>query len=96
MPGHGADRDGIALDPDVVEVSQVVDIDEALGPGQPQLHHRQQAVAAGDEPGLGAVTIEQRQRVLDARGPLVLERRGCLHVVPLCCRFAAVPRGPLP
>ena len=53
-----------------------------LGPGEPQLHHRQQAVAAGHEPGLRAVALEQRQRVVDAGGALVLEWRGCLHVVP--------------
>ena len=53
------------------------------GPGQPQLHHREQAVAAGDEAGLRPVAFEQRQGVVDARGALVLDRRGYLHGLPL-------------
>ena len=42
----------VRLDRDVAElVVQVVDVDQVLEVGQPQLHHRQQAVPAGDEPG---------------------------------------------
>ena len=82
----------VALDPDVGEVGEVVDVDEHLGPGQAQLHHRQQAVAAGDEPGLGAVALEQREGVVDAGGPLVLERCGYLHVSPpVVARPSLVP-----
>ena len=75
---------------------EVVDVDERLGPGEAQLHHRQQAVPAGDEPGLGAVLLEQRERVVDAGGPFVLERRWYLHGVPLwrCGSRAVGVRAP--
>src|SRR5438094_557253 len=55
----------------------------AFGPGQPQLHHRQQAVPPGKKAGLGPVALEQRDGVIDARGALVFDRRGNLHNDPL-------------
>ena len=62
---------------DVGELGEVVDVDQVLGVGEPQLHHRQQAVAAGDDPRLGAEPLERRDRALDAGRALVLEwRRG--------------------
>ena len=63
-------------------VVQVVDVDEVLEVGQPQLHHRDQAVPAGDEPGLLAEPVEQPDGVLDTRGALVVERCGDLHGAP--------------
>src|SRR5439155_11057548 len=42
--------------------------------------HRQQAVAAGDDARLGAMELQERQRVLDAGRALVLEGCGSLHV----------------
>ena len=64
VAGHRADAQLVAVDADVGQLGEVVDVDEHLGPGQAELHHRQQAVAAGDQPGLGAVPFEQG----DARG----------------------------
>src|SRR5690606_17596815 len=58
---------------------QVVDVDEVLGVRQPQLHHRQQAVAAGDQPGLVTEPGQQPDGVLDAGRTLVLDRRRHLH-----------------
>jgi len=55
---------------DVGEFGQAVDVDEHAGLGQPQLHHRDQAVAAGQDAVVR--TAQQRQRVLDAGRPLVL------------------------
>ena len=46
---------------------------------QAQLHHRDQAVPAGQDTGLGAVPGEQRQRVLDAGRPFVFDLRRNLH-----------------
>jgi DNA-binding transcriptional LysR family regulator len=54
----------------------VVDVDEELGSGEPQLHHRQQAVPAGDDARLRPQAFEQRDGVLDARRAFVLERDG--------------------
>ena len=78
-------RDLVAVDPDVVESVRSLMSIRMLGPGQAQLHHRQQAVPAGHEPGLGPEPLEQRDRVVDAGRPLVLERRWYLHGIPRSC-----------
>jgi hypothetical protein len=83
VAGHGTDAQLVALDADVGEVAQVVDVDEDFGPGQAQLHHRQQAVPSGDDARLGPVPLEQRDGVAETVGPFVLERCGKLHPVPL-------------
>ena len=81
VPGHRPDPDLVDPDPDVAElVVQVVDVDEVLEVGEPQLHHREQAVAAGDEAGLVAQPLEQADGVVDAGGAFVVERSGNLHV----------------
>ena len=46
MAGHRADAKLVALDTDVIQLSdQVVDVDEQLGARKAKLHHRQHAVA---------------------------------------------------
>ena len=59
VPGQRADDEVVAVDADVGELGEVVDVDQRVGSGQPQLHHRQQAVPAGDDPGLGAELLQQ-------------------------------------
>ena len=41
--------------------------------GEPQLHHRQQRVPAGDQLGVLAVLGEQRDGLVDRAGPDVVE-----------------------
>ena len=79
VAGERADADLAVLLADVGELREVVDVDQVLGAGEPQLHHRQQAVAAGDDPRLGAEPLERRDGALDARRTLVLEWRGGLQ-----------------
>ena len=66
VPGERADPHLAALLADVVELGgERVDVDQVLGRREPQLHHRQQRVAAGDEPGLrarGAPAARGRRR----------------------------------
>jgi hypothetical protein len=87
------DRDLVALLADVGEIAlEVVDVDEVLGRSQPQLHHRQQAVAARDDPRLWAETLQQRDGVVDARRALVFERCRNLHALsPFRRSLAADP-----
>ena len=73
------DPDLVALLADVGELAQVVDVDQVLGVRQAQLHHRQQAVPAGDDPRLGAEPLQRGDRALDAGRALVLKRGGGLH-----------------
>ena len=83
MARHRADLDHPLVLADVGEVGEVVDVDQVRGLGEPQLHHRQQAVAAGDDPRLRAEPLERRDRALDAGRTFVLEWRGGLHGAPL-------------
>ena len=55
VPDEAADDDLVAVLVDPVEAHDVVDVDEDGGGGQPQLHEREERVAAGDELGLVAV-----------------------------------------
>ena len=55
VPRHRADPDLVAVLAGCSSGrSQVVDVDQVLRRGQPQLHHRQQAVPARDHPRFGA------------------------------------------
>ena len=77
VAGQRADSDLVALLPDVGELRQVVDVDQVRRVREPELHHRQQAVAARDDARLGAELLQRRDRALDAGRALVLEwRRG--------------------
>ena len=68
VPGQRADRDVPGRVADVAQLAQPGHIDEHLGLGQPQLHQRQQRVAAGQELGLVAVLGGQRQRLVHRGG----------------------------
>ena len=79
VPGHGADPELAVGDLDIRQVGQAVDVDQRLGLGQPELHHRDQAVSPGQDPGLRAEPREQRQRVIHAGRLLVLDICRNLH-----------------
>ena len=56
VPGRRPDGDLVAVDdPDVRQLRDRADVDEHGRRGQPQLHHRQQRVAAGEQLGVVAV-----------------------------------------
>ena len=52
---------------------EIVDVDQVLGIREAQLHHREQAVPAGDDPRLGAKPLQRLNGALDAGGTFVLE-----------------------
>jgi hypothetical protein len=52
------------------------DVDQHRGRGQPQLHHRQQRVAAGQQLGVVAVLGQQADRFCGRAGRQVVERGG--------------------
>ena len=69
------DRHGVAVDVDPVDPRDRADVDQRVGRGQPGLHRREQAVSAGDELGV-VVLFEQRERLVHAVGPVVVELVG--------------------
>ena len=70
-------------------IGEWIDVDDVFGLREPDLHHRQEAVAPCDDPRLAPQSFHQRDRVIDARRPFVLERCRHLHVDPL----VVSPRG---
>jgi len=71
-----ADHQLVTIDPDAGQVGQPADVDEHRGSGQPQLHHRQQRVAAGQQLRVVAEALEQFQGVRRRVGGDIVERRG--------------------
>ena len=71
-----ADRDVVARVADVGEVAQAADVDEHRRRREPQLHERQERVAAGEDLGFVAVLGEQRDRFVDGVGAGVVELGG--------------------
>ena len=87
MAREGADVHLAVLLADVVEVLKIVDVDEVLWRREPELHHRQETVTAGDQPGLGPEPLQQRERVVDGGRALIFERSRYLHCKSSsCCR----------
>src|SRR6266568_3767835 len=58
---------------------ETVDVDQHVGPCQPKVHRRNQALAAGQKPGVVAMFGLERKRVVQSRGGDVFER-GRLHM----------------
>jgi hypothetical protein len=88
MPHHRADHQLVTLDREPRQLRQAVDVDQRFRLGQAQLHHRDETVAAGDDPRLRAVPLQELEGVRDAVGSLVLEHGGNLHectvMSPIC------------
>ena len=76
VAGHRADGDVVAVVADVRQVGEATDVDQHARLGEAELHHRQQAVAAGDELGLVAVLADQADGLLGGLGTDVVERGG--------------------
>ncbi len=74
VPGQRADHDVGSLIVDVGQVSDAAEIDDYLGGGQPELHQRQQGMAARQELRVLAVLGDEVQRLFGRTCPLVGER----------------------
>ncbi|GLE51000.1 hypothetical protein ATCCBAA256_05870 [Mycobacterium montefiorense] len=84
MTGHGADPDQGRVGDHVPEFEgQVVDVDEVFGVRDAQLHHRQQAVAAGDYSRPLPQPIQQSDRMVDTGCTFIFKGPGYLHVAHL-------------
>ena len=65
LRGHGADDDVAAVGADAFEVGDARKVDQMVGRGEPQLHHRDQAVAAGERARVLAEIGEQGDGFVD-------------------------------
>ena len=55
-----AERHGAVAERDLAQVVRVVDVDQERGTREAHRHHRDEALPAGDQPGVAAVLGEQR------------------------------------
>ena len=56
------------------QLGNATDVDQVRRLGKPELHHREQAVSAGDQLAVVSELREQCERFLDARRAMVFER----------------------
>ncbi len=78
--GERADAHARSRALDAGELLDAADVDQVGGLRQPQLHHRQQAVAAGEELGV-LLRAQEVERLSDARGAVIVEL-GRVHLKP--------------
>ena len=88
MPGERADRDPVAVLADVAQVVEPADVDEQRRAREAQAHRRNERVAAGQELRV-LVAAEQRDRLVDRAGALVLEG-GRDHAPALAAAWTAL------
>jgi hypothetical protein len=63
----------VTVDRDLGQAVDAVDVDQVGRRRQPQLHHREQALASGQYPPFVSEFGEQRHRLVDRRRGRVLE-----------------------
>src|SRR5262245_40583544 len=73
---HGANDDLPGVFTHTVQPGYILEINEMFGRGQPQLHHRNKAVASRQHPGFVTKTGQQLDRCGDAVGPMVFKWSG--------------------
>src|SRR6516162_4747725 len=61
---------------DIGQTRDAIDVDEIGRPGQPKLHHRNQALATAKDLCIVAVLLEESDRLRNGRGAQVLEGWG--------------------
>ena len=82
LGGHRADDDLAALETDAFQLGDAGKVDKMGRHGEAQLHHRNEAVAAGDETGVGIQPAEQGDRFRETGRAMILERSGNQEVLP--------------
>ena len=71
----------------------LVDVDQALRTGEPEVQQRDEALSAGEHLGLVAVLGEQRERVLERGGDDIFEGAGFMALGCKQSKYGSVLRG---
>ena len=100
VPGQRADPQAVRPGSEVVQSRDAGDVNQGAGPGQPEVHHRDQTLPARQDLGPVAQLGQQGHRLRHGPGPVVAER-GWLHRPPPGCRGwcwvpVVVPVVPVP
>jgi hypothetical protein len=72
---HRADADTFSFVLDIRQVWDAVEINEDGRGGEPEVHHRDQALAAGEHTRVGAIGPEQRQGRIDRSRSMIFKAR---------------------
>src|SRR4051794_2421602 len=88
---EGADAQRVAVAHHVAQVGDAGDVDERGRADEAEVHHRHEALTAGEDLGVLAELGQALERVLDALHPVVLERGG-LHDAKARMPVSAWPR----
>jgi hypothetical protein len=81
VAGHRADPHRLGVGADVGQLRQPVDVDQVRRRGQAHVQQRHQALPARQDLAVVAGVVEDRERLLDGGGAVVLER-GWFHRLP--------------
>ncbi|MDO8431464.1 MAG: hypothetical protein Q7S58_03545 [Candidatus Binatus sp.] len=73
MRGQAADHNPAAFLLNLGQAGDGADIDEIRRLRQPQFHHRDKTVTAGEQLGIVAELREHRERILDGGGAVIFE-----------------------
>ena len=83
LPRHGADLQCAVLDTDIGQLADLVEIDQVIGHGKTEIHHRHQRLPAGEHARV-LVRGEQTDGVVDAARIVIDKGRG-LHAYSFSC-----------
>ena len=80
MQGQRADPQFSVVHADIPQSGKPTDVHERRRAGETEVHHRDEALAAGDELGVVAKLGEQRYGLIGGSRTVVPERRGLHHL----------------
>ena len=80
MQGQRADPQFSVVHADVPQLGKPTDVHERRRAGETEVHHRDQALPAGEELGVVAELGQQRHGLLGGSRTVIGERRGLHHL----------------
>jgi len=81
----------VALDAYALQLGDRREVDEMARRGEAQLHHRDQAVAAGDHARVGIEPAQEADRFGEIGGPVIIECAGNQGRSPMSIRCERIP-----
>ena len=82
LGGHRADDDFTSFQTHPLQFRDACEVDEMGRHGEAQFHHRNEAVAAGDDASVGIELAEESDRLRETGRPVILEGSGDQDILP--------------
>ena len=80
---------------DIGQIRNAIEVDDDRRRREPKVHHRNEALAAGQQTDIGAIRLQQRQRLVD-RGRRMIVKARRLHRVLAEPILLSNPQTPFP